>query len=159
MHIPMFEKSANDSKHGTSGVTDLPAAIVDCSFDAIVSKTLDGTITSWNPAASELFGYQPEEMIGGPVRRLIPSDRQDEENRILARIKAGERVQSYVTVRLDKEQRPIDVSITVSPIWGRNRKIIGVSNIIRTIASQKDGLEALLLRQFVDQAPRCDHDA
>ncbi len=149
----MSGRAANDTTYGTSAAVDLPAAIVNSSFDAIISKTLDGKVTSWNPAASKLFGYQPEEMIGEPVRRLIPSDRQDEEDRILARIKAGERVESYVTVRLDKEQRSIDVSLTISPIWDQHRQIIGASKIIRTIASQKDELEALRWRQFVDQVP------
>ncbi len=153
MKLAMFGRAANDTTYGTSGAAELLAAIVNSSFDAIVSTTLDGRVTSWNPAASELFGYHSEEMIGESVRRLIPSDRQDEEDRILARIKAGERIQSYVTVRLDKEQRRIDVSLTVSPIWDQNRKIIGASKIIRTIASQKDGLEALRWRQFVDQVP------
>ena len=153
MKLAMFGRAANDTTYGTSGAADLLAAIVNSSYDAIISTTLDGRVTSWNPAASELFGYHPEEIIGKSVRRLIPSDRQDEEGRILARIKAGERIKSYVTVRLDKEQRPIDVSLTISPIWDQNREIVGASKIIRTVASQKDGLEALRWRQFVDQAP------
>jgi PAS domain S-box-containing protein len=96
-----------------SGSAGLLAAVVNSSFDPIISKTLDGTITSWNVAASELFGYCPEEAIGVPIRRLIPSDRQDEEDRVLARIKAGERVNPYVTVRLDKSGRPIDVFLVL----------------------------------------------
>ena len=153
MKLTMFGKAANDTTYGTSGTAELLAAIVNSSFDAIISKTLDGKVTSWNPAASQLFGYHSEEMIGESVRRLIPSDRQDEEDLILARMRAGERIESFVTVRLDIEQRPIDVSLTISPIWDQNRKIIGASNIIRSIASQKDGLEALRWRQFVDQVP------
>ncbi len=149
----LSERSANGAKHGISEAGNLAASIVNSSFDAIISKTLDGTITSWNPAASELFGYHPDEMIGESVRRLIPSDRQDEEDRILARINAGERVESYVTVRLDKEQHPIDISLTISPIWDQSRKIIGASKIIRPIAAQKDAAEALHWRQFVDQVP------
>ncbi len=113
---------------------------------------LDGTITSWNPAATALFGYHPEEMIGQSVRHLIPSDRQGEEDRILARITAGERVNSRVTVRLDKEQRPIDVCLTVSPLWDQNGKIIGAAKIVRCIAQPKT-CEALRWRQFVDNAP------
>ena len=153
MDLAAFHRSAHDTTDGASGAADLPAAIVNSSFDAIISKTLDGTITSWNPAATALLGYLPEEMIGKSVRSLIPSDRQDEETRILARIKAGERVESCVTVRLNKEQRPIKVSLTISPIWDQNRKIIGAAKIIRTIASQEEMLEALRWRQFVDQAP------
>ena len=158
MNLAMSERAADDATQGTSEAADLAAAIVNSSFDAIISKTLDGKVTSWNPAASELFGYHSEEMIGEPVRRLIPRDRQDEEDRILAKIKAGERVESYVTVRLDKEQRPIVVSLTLSPIWDQSRKIIGASEIIRNIALQKDASDTLrqsaeLMRQFVDQAP------
>ncbi len=154
----MLGIAANDTTCGTSGAVDLLAAIVNSSFDAIISTTLDGKVTSWNPAASMLFGYLCEEMIGEPVRRLIPSDRQDEEDRILASIKAGERIESYVTVRLDKAQRPIDVSLTISPIWDQHRTIIGASKVIRNVALQKDASETLrqsaeLMRQFVDQAP------
>ncbi len=142
-----------------SGSAGLLAAIVDSSFDAIISKTLDGTVTSWNAAASALFGYDSEEMIGrSSTRRLIPTERHVEEDRIVARIEAGERLESDTTVRLDKYERRIDVFLTISPIRDHDQKIIGASEIIRTIASQKDISEssresAELLRQFVEQAP------
>ncbi len=113
------------------------AAIVNSSLDAIISTTLDGAITSWNPAASALFGHDAEEMIGQSFNRLIPRDRQDEEDRILEKIKRGHWINSYVTVRLDKFDHPIDVFLTVSPIRDANRKIIGASKIIRNIAAQK----------------------
>ena len=102
----------------TSGSTGLLAAIVNSSFDAIISKTLEGTVTSWNPAATNLFGYDPGEMVGESICRLIPVDRQDEEDQILARIKAGEQVLSYETVRLRKNGNPVDVFLTNSTIWG-----------------------------------------
>jgi PAS domain S-box-containing protein len=153
MTLAMFGRTANDAKHGTSGAVDLSASIIASSCDAIISQTLDGVVTSWNPAASDLFGYSSEEIIGRSVRRLIPSDRQDEEDRILAEIRAGKRVEPYVTIRWDKEQRPIDVSLTISPIWDQDRTIIAASKIYRPIASQKEALEALRWRQFVDQAP------
>ncbi len=141
-----------------SGSTGLSAAIVNSFFDAIISKTLDGTVTSWNAAASALFGYNSEEMIGEPIRRLIPTERQVEEDRILAKIEDGERLESYTTVRLDKYERRIDVFLTISPIRNQDRKIIGASEIIRTIASPKDVSESSResderLRQFVEQAP------
>lgn len=145
----------------------LLAAIVNSSLDAIISTTLDGVITSWNPAASALLGYAAEEMIGQCFRRLIPHDRQDEEIRILEKIKRGEWIDSYVTVRLDKFERLIDVFLTVSPIRDTNGKIIGASKIIRNIAAQKRAADSLreseeLWRRFVDQAPvaiiMLDHD-
>jgi PAS domain S-box-containing protein len=137
---------------------DLLAAIVDSSFDAIIGKTLDGTVTSWNPAAARLFGYRSEEIIGQSIRRLIPVDRQNEEDRILARIKAGERVPSYETVRLHKNGDLIDVFLTISPIRGADGTIIGASKILRDITSQKRTSETVRaseerLRQFVEQAP------
>jgi PAS domain S-box-containing protein len=135
----------------------LLAAIVDSSFDAIISKTLGGTVTSWNPAAARLFGYQPEEMIGQSIRRLIPAGRQEEEDRILAQIKAGERIDSYETVRLHKNGDPIDVFLTISPIRAPDGTIIGASKILRDITERKMAAESLrkreeVLRQFVDQA-------
>jgi PAS domain S-box-containing protein len=144
----------------TSGSTGLLAAIVNPSFDAIISKTLEGMVTSWNPAATKLFGYDPREMIGESIRHLIPVDRQDEEDQLLARIKAGERVLSYETVRLHKNGDPIDVYLTRSPIRGPDGKIIGASTIVRDITLQKRATaeESLRqneehLREFVEQAP------
>ncbi|HWJ18723.1 MAG TPA: PAS domain S-box protein, partial [Geobacterales bacterium] len=142
----------------TSGSTGLLAAIVNSSFDAIIGKTLEGTVTSWNPAAAKLFGYDPGEMIGASIRRLIPVDRQDEEDQMLSRIKTGEQVESYETVRLRKNGDPIDVFLTSSPIWGPDGKIIGASKIVRDVTSQKKAAETLRqseerLRLFVEQAP------
>jgi PAS domain S-box-containing protein len=136
----------------------LSAAIVNSSLDAIISKTLDGAITSWNPAASALFGYAAEEMIGQSIKRIIPRDRQDEEDRILGKIKRGEWIDSFVTVRLDKFERPIDVFLTISPIRDPGQGIIGASKIIRNIAVQKRASDILReseerLQRFVEQAP------
>jgi len=92
------------------------AAIVESSEDAILSKDLDGVITSWNHGARRLFGYAPEEVIGWPVTILIPSDRENEEPMILARIRRGERIEHYETVRRRKDGSLVDISLTVSPI-------------------------------------------
>jgi PAS domain S-box-containing protein len=118
------------------------AAIVTSSNDAILSKTLEGIITSWNGAAERMFGYTAEEMIGQPILRLIPDALRDEEDRILARIKAGQRIEHYETIRLTKDGRHIPVSLTISPIRDAAGKIIGASKISRDITERKQAEEA-----------------
>lgn len=113
------------------------AAIVESSDDAIASKTLDGIVTSWNPAATRLFGYQPEEIIGTPITTIIPPELHAEEVEILARLRRGEQVEHYETVRVGKDGRRIDVSLTVSPIRGEDGAIIGASKIVRDITHRK----------------------
>ena len=138
------------------------AAIIESAEDAIVSKTLDGIITSWNQGAQRLFGYEAHEIIGKPVSILIPEDHSDEEPGILRRIMAGERVEHYETVRVRKGGELIDVSLTVSPIRGAQGTIIGASKIARDITDQKRTkarlVEALLqtdeLRKQAEEANR-----
>ena len=117
------------------------AAIVQCSDDAIVSKDLDGTITSWNRGAERLFGYTAEEVINQPVTLLIPPDRLDEEPNILERIRRGERVDSYETVRRRKDGSLIDISLSVSPLMDLNGRVVGASKIARDITEQKRAQE------------------
>jgi PAS domain S-box-containing protein len=119
------------------------AAIVESSDDAIVSKTLQGIILSWNAGAQRLFGYTPEEAIGRPITLIIPPDRQDEELEILARIARGERVDHFETVRVSKQGRPIDISLTVSPVRDRAGRIVAASKIARDITDRKRAEEAL----------------
>ncbi|WP_436250879.1 PAS domain S-box protein [Mesorhizobium amorphae] len=114
------------------------AAIVDSSMDAIVSKDINGIITSWNDAAERLFGYTPAEAIGRPVTMLIPTDHLDEEGSIISRIRAGERVPSYETVRQRKDGSRVPVSLTVSPIRDGIGRIIGASKIARDISATKE---------------------
>ena len=121
----------------------LLAAIVSSSFDPIVSKTLDGTVTSWNEAATQLFGYSEEEMLGQSIRRIIPPERQQEEDYFLARIAAGERIEQFETVRLHKDGRPIDVAVTVSPIRNAFGKTIGASKIVRNVSRLKQAMALL----------------
>ena len=113
------------------------AAIVDSSGDAIVGKAITGVVTSWNVAAERLFGYTAEEMIGQPITRLIPRDRLAEEDRFLSRIIGDERVETYDTVRLHKDGRPVDVSVVMSPIKNGEGRITGVSKIARDITERK----------------------
>ncbi len=119
------------------------AAIVESSGDAIIGKTLDGRITSWNRAASLLFGYAAEEVIGRSVRMLIPPDRLDEEMRILADLVDGRAVAAFDTVRLAKGDRPVEISVTISPIRDAQGRIVGGSKIAHDISERRRTLAAL----------------
>lgn len=119
------------------------AALVHSSEDAIISKTLNGIVTSWNPAAEKMFGYTPEEMIGQPITRLIPPDRINEEAHIIQRISSGELVEHFNTLRLTKNNRLIDISLTISPIRNNKGDIIGASKIARDITTSKLAEEKL----------------
>jgi PAS domain S-box-containing protein len=120
------------------------AAIVESSSDAILSKTLDGTITSWNPGAVRVFGYTPEEMIGKSIMSIVPPELHDEEVEVLARLRLGERVDHFETVRLAKGGRRMDVSLTVSPIRDESGEIVGASKIARDITERKRAQRLLL---------------
>jgi len=126
------------------------AAIVESSEDAILSKDLNGIITSWNKGATQLFGYSEEETLGKPVTILIPPERQNEEPAILARIRRGERVHHYETVRQRKDGSLIDISLTVSPIKDAQGQVVGASKIARDITERKRAEERqnLLLREM-----------
>lgn len=112
-------------------------AIVQSSDDAIISKTLDGIITSWNHSAERIFGYTSQEMIGTPITRIIPADRQDEEPQILDRLKKGERIDHFETKRITKDGRLLDISLSISPVKNSKGIIIGASKIARDITAQK----------------------
>lgn len=119
------------------------AAIVESSEDAIISKKLDGTITTWNAAATRMFGYQSEEIIGKSVLLLILPELHDEEMDILSRLKAGERIENYDTQRLRKNGRRVDLSLTISPVKDATGEVIGASTIARDISERKQMQEAL----------------
>ena len=112
-------------------------AIVESSDDAIVSKKLDGVITSWNAAATHIFGFTAEEVIGRSITIIIPPDLQDEETTILSRLRRGERIEHYQTVRMTKSGRKLDVSLTISPVRDSKGNIIGASKIARDITERK----------------------
>ena len=113
------------------------AAIVDSSEDAIVSKDLNGIVQTWNPAAERMFGYSADEIIGRPIRLVIPADRQSEEDQVLAAIRAGGTVEHFETVRQRKDGTLIDVSLSVSPVRARDGTIVGASKIARDISEQR----------------------
>jgi PAS domain S-box-containing protein len=132
------------------------SAVLTSSTDAIVGKTLDGTVTSWNKAAERMFGYAASEMIGQSIRRLIPVDRQHEEDIILARLVRGERTEQYETVRIAKDGRTIYAWVTILPIRDAQGRVVGASKIAHDITARKRA-EQLLRRQadLLDQS----HDA
>lgn len=119
------------------------AAIVDSSDDAIISKDLNGIITSWNKSAERIFGYKLEEIVGKPITLLIPPELRSDEVRILANIRAGKRIDHFQTVRIRKNGDRFDVSVTISPVKDESGKIIGAAKILRDITQQKK-LEASL---------------
>ena len=120
-------------------------AIVESSDDAIISKTLDGTITSWNQGAQKIFGYSAHEMLGKPMRLLFPIERMTEEDLILERLREGEKVDHFETVRLRKDGTLIDVSVTISPIFDKSGQIVGASKIARDISYRKNSEARLRL--------------
>jgi len=113
------------------------AAIVTSSVDAIVTKTLEGVVTSWNAGAERLFGWSAEEMIGQPIFRIVPAARQDEESALLRRLRGGEHIGHYETVRVAKDGRSIDVSVTISPVRNSRGVVVGASKIARDITERK----------------------
>lgn len=119
------------------------AAIVASSDDAIISKDLTGTITSWNAGATRIFGFTPEEVIGRSITLLIPSELRDQETDILKRLRRGERIDHFETVRVSKSGKRLDVSLTISPIRNSKGRIIGASKVARDITERKRFQDAL----------------
>lgn len=113
------------------------AAIVQSANDAIVSKDLNGIVTSWNPAAEKMFGYRPEEIVGRPILRILPPEFHDEEPKIRARIREGERIEHFETMCLRKDGEQFHVSLTISPVRNPREQIIGVAMIVRDVTQQK----------------------
>lgn len=133
------------------------AAIVECSDDAIIGKTLDGVVTSWNSAAERIFGYRAEEMIGQPTSRIIPADRPDDVDAILGAIRRGERVDHYETERIRKDGTRIQVSLSVSPIRDAAGRVTGAAKIARDVTARR-GLE-LQREQLLGVAQRARAEA
>ncbi|MBW4051106.1 MAG: PAS domain S-box protein [Proteobacteria bacterium] len=119
------------------------ASLVDSSDDVIASKTLDGIVTSWNPAATRLFGYEPAQIVGKSITTIIPPELHAEELEILAQLRRGQRIEHYETVRIAKNGRRIQVALTVSPIRGTDGRIVGASKIARDITERKRSERAL----------------
>ena len=123
----------------------LLAAIVESSDDAIISKNLNGIITSWNEGAARIFGYTPEEMVGQSILRLIPEELRYQEDEILSKLRAGERIDHFETVRVRKNGERIEISVTISPVKDSTGRIVGASKIARDISIRKQ-MERLLIQ-------------
>jgi PAS domain S-box-containing protein len=143
-------QNAEDARRRAEQASRLLSAIVEASDDAIVSKDLNGIVTSWNGGAERLFGYAPREMIGKSITLLMPPYLQSEEPEILNRIRRGERVDHYETVRVRKDGTLVDISLTVSPVREASGKIVGASKIARDITDRKraQDRQTLLTREI-----------
>jgi PAS domain S-box-containing protein len=134
---PAVMPPASGSLHDGEIAAARLAAIVNSSDDAIVSKTLDGVITSWNAGAERMFGFTESEAVGRHITLIIPKDRHAEEEQVLARLRRGERVEHFETVRMRKDGTAIDISLTVSPVLSATGVVIGASKIARDISDRK----------------------
>jgi PAS domain S-box-containing protein len=153
-------KLEEDERKKAERASGLLAAIVSSSDDAIISKSLDGTITSWNKAAERMFGYVAEEAVGKHITLIVPADRRDEETQILARLKGGERIDHFETVRVNKDGTLLDISLTISPVKDRTGDTIGASKVARDITDRKRIEKALRaseerFRAIVQTTPEC----
>ena len=145
-HTRCFTRDVTAHQEAEQAVARL-AAIVASSSDAIIGKTLDGIVTSWNTAAERIFGYSHAEMVGQPIFRLIPEELHDAERELLDRIGRGERVEFSETERIRKDGRRIHIAVSVSPIRDAHGRVVGASSIKRDVTERKQAAEALLRSQ------------
>lgn len=138
-----LQQAQNVQKDAAKHLSEL-AAIVASSDDAIISKDLNGIITSWNNGATRILGYDPEEMVGQSILKLIPEELHSDEPVILGKIRSGERIDHFETIRLTRDERRLEVSLTVSPVRDDTGEIVGASKILRDISSQKRMERSLL---------------
>ena len=144
----MKTDAPEDAKRATALSPEYLAAIVDSSDDAIIGKTLDGTIISWNRGAEHMYGYTADEAVGQPISILVPIDHPDELPAIMDRLRRGERIDHYKTARIRKDGRRVEISVTISPVRDAEGTIIGASAIARDISEQEKAIEeALRLRE------------
>jgi PAS domain S-box-containing protein len=136
VHTQCFTRDVTERRHAEEARA-LLAAIVEASDDAIVSKSLDGVITSWNTGAERIFGYSAAEAVGRPIDLIIPPDRIDEEREILRRLRAGQRIQHYETIRRTRHGRLLDISLSLSPVRDPTGRVVGASKIARDVTDRR----------------------
>jgi PAS domain S-box-containing protein len=136
IHTQCFTRDVTERQNAEQARA-LLAAIIETSDDAIISKALDGTITSWNASAERMYGYVAAEVIGRSIDVIVPPDRRDEDREILRRLRAGERIEHLETVRRAKDGRLLDVSLTISPVKDESGRIVGASKVARDITDRK----------------------
>ncbi|HEV7700059.1 MAG TPA: PAS domain S-box protein [Pyrinomonadaceae bacterium] len=149
-HVNFYGSDITERKEGEIASARL-AAIVQSSFDAVIAKDLNGIISSWNTGAERLFGYTADEIIGRPVTTLMPPDRVAEEVDILAKIRRGEVVEHYETVRVRKDGEPREISLTISPVRDGTGKIVGASKIARDVTDRKRVEAAIRDREILQR--------
>jgi PAS domain S-box-containing protein len=137
-------RDITEHKRAQSALLNL-CALIDACDDAIIGKTIDGTIVSWNKGAEKTYGYKAEEILGQPISVLIPPGNREELPEIMLRLRRGEHILKYETTRIHKDGHPIDVSLTISPVKGKNGTVVGASVVARDITDQKQ--TQLALRQ------------
>jgi PAS domain S-box-containing protein len=152
-------RDVTDRRRADEALTRL-ASIVESSDDAILTKTLDGVIRSWNAGAERLFGYTPAEAVGKSITLIIPPERLEEERMILARLVRGERIEHFETIRVAKDGRRLDISLTVSPLRDAEGRIVGASKVARDFTDRKRAEEGLRAsearyRAIVEATPEC----
>lgn len=149
--VVLIFRDIRERKHAEEARARL-AAIVESSDDAIVSKTLEGRIVSWNRGAERLFGYAAAEAIGLPITTIIPPDRLEEERLIIERLRRGERVEHYETIRLTKQGHPVEISVTISPVLDADGRVIGASKIARDITARRKAEQTTRFLSFASAA-------
>lgn len=157
MNQRSLDHGAFSEMHISRNLNEYLAAIVESSDDAIITKNLEGIIQTWNPGAERLFGYTASEAVGQPILMLIPEERQHEEVDIISRLRRGERVEHFETVRRRKSGKLVPISLTISPVRNTNGEIIGASKIARDITHQVEAAERqkLLLAEMRHRVSNC----
>lgn len=157
MNWRAFDPDESSQMHTSKNLNEYLAAIVESSDDAIITKNLEGIIQTWNPGAERLFGYSSSEAVGQPILMLIPEERQHEEADIISRLRRGERVEHFETVRRRKDGKLVAISLTISPVKNATGEIIGASKIARDITHQVEAAERqnLLLAEMRHRVGNC----
>lgn len=139
----VLEDASMDEEHRAKDERAFLSAIVESSQDAIIGKSLDGTILSWNSGAEAIYGWSAQEAVGRSISIIVPEDRGDEPRMIIERIQRGERIEAFETLRVRRDGRLVHISLTVSPVHGANGEIVAAATVERDVTARKRTEEAL----------------